>query len=275
MNINHLFKQLSGLANSPVMPVMFIGHGTPMNVLPNNPYHDSWRDLGASLGKPQAILCVSAHWTTRDQTRVASTERPKTIYDFYNFPSEMYQMDYPAKGAPEIAHDIADVLGQTPFHVELDNTYGLDHGTWCVIKPMFPDADVPVFQLSIAMNREPMYHYQLGQALRFLRRKGVLIVSSGNIVHNLRTFRFDGSQYDWALEFDAFSKEKIDSRDDNALIDFNQFGTAAQLSINSAEHYYPLLYTLGLREEKDTTLQFNTDIESSLSMRSVIFSQPI
>lgn len=275
MNINHLFKQLSGLANSPVMPVMFIGHGTPMNVLPNNPYHDSWRDLGASLGKPQAILCVSAHWTTRDQTRVASTERPKTIYDFYNFPSEMYQMDYPAKGAPEIAHDIADVLGQTPFHVELDNTYGLDHGTWCVIKPMFPDADVPVFQLSIAMNREPMYHYQLGQALRFLRRKGVLIVSSGNIVHNLRTFRFDGSQYDWALEFDAFSKEKIDSRDDNALIDFNQFGTAAQLSINSAEHYYPLLYTLGLREGKDTTLQFNTDIESSLSMRSVIFSQPI
>ena len=140
---------------------------------------------------------------------------------------------------------------------------------------MFPDADVPVFQLSIAMNREPMYHYQLGQALRFLRRKGVLIVSSGNIVHNLRTLRFDGSQYDWALEFDALSKEKIDSRDDNALINFNQFGTAAQLSINSAEHYYPLLYTLGLREEKDTTLQFNTDIESSLSMRSVIFSQPI
>ena len=273
MTIPHLFQHLSGLANSPVMPTMFIGHGSPMNVLPNNPYHDSWQALGASLGKPQAILCVSAHWTTREHTSIASTPHPKTIYDFYNFPAQMYQMDYPASGAPELANIIATELEHSPFHPELDSNYGLDHGTWCILKPMFPDADVPVFQISIAMNREPMYHYQLGKALRFLRRKGVLIVSSGNIVHNLRTYRPDGSSYDWALEFDAISKEKIDARDDAPLIHFEQFGQSAQLSINSAEHYYPLLYTLGLREKDDDILQFNTETESSLSMRSVIFSQ--
>lgn len=273
MTLNHLFSKLKNLSNSPVMPVMFIGHGSPMNALPDNPYYQSWSELGATLGKPQAILCISAHWTTSSQSLVASTPHPKTIYDFYGFPQALYEQDYPVNGLPELAQAISTELVNTPFHTELDNQYGLDHGTWCIIKPMFPDADVPVFQLSIAMNREASYHYEMGKALRFLRRKGVLIVASGNMVHNLRTFRFDGSRHDWADEFDAFCDDKIVARDDAPLVNYREAGRAAELSINSAEHYIPLLYTLGLREDNDQILQFNADMMSSLSMRSVVFSQ--
>ena len=267
MNLNQLLQKFKDAPNSERMPALFIGHGAPTNVLGGNPYYDSWVNLGQQLGKPQAILCISAHWTTRSETLVSAAAHPDTIYDFYNFPPIMYQQTYPVAGAPELAHSIA----QHVAGVAIDEAYGLDHGTWSVIKPMFPDADVPVFQLSIAMAREPRYHYQLGQALRFLRRKGVLIVGSGNIVHNLRTMRFDGSAYDWAQEFDAISADKINQRDDDALIDFRQFGRAAELSINSAEHYYPLLYTLGLREDDDEIAQFNTTLEgASITMRSVL-----
>lgn len=273
MSINSLFKHLSGLASSPVMPALFIGHGSPTFVLPNNPYHDSWKTLGETLGKPQAILCISAHWTTTHQTLVGSTPKPDLIYDFYNFPSEMYTQTYPANGSPEIAQSIIQNIDPNTFDLHTDNTYGLDHGTWCIIKPMFPDADVPVFQLSIAMNREPDYHYQLGKALRFLRRKGVLIIGSGNIVHNLRTFNPNNPAPDWAITFDAYANAAIENRDDKALIQANAQGQAAQLSINSAEHYIPLLYILGLREEGDESLQFNDEMISSVGMRSIIFSQ--
>ncbi len=275
MNITALLNTLQPLANTPVMPVIFLGHGSPMNVLPDNDYYRSWQALGQRLGKPNAILCISAHWTTRQDSLVSAAALPETIYDFYNFPPQMYQQDYPAQGSPELAHEMARTLhAQTATPVGIHESYGLDHGAWCVIKPMFPQADVPVFQMSVAMSREPRYHYELGRALRFLRRKGVLIISSGNIVHNLRTMRFDGSVYDWAVEFDAISEAKIADRDDDALIDFEQFGAAAQLSINSAEHYYPLLYTLGLREDKDNVLQFNTVIDgASITMRSVVMSQ--
>lgn len=272
MQLNQLISQLSSLANSPIMPVMFVGHGSPMNALPNNPYYDSWRQIGSQLGKPQAILCISAHWTTSEQTLVAATPKPSTIYDFYGFPSELYAQDYPVNGAPELAESISSHSKNTAYPIELDHAYGLDHGSWCVIKPMFPDADVPVFQLSIAMNRDAHYHYELGKALRFLRRKGVLMIGSGNIVHNLRILKMDGSRYDWADEFDAFSDDKLMSRDDQALINYREAGRAAELSINSAEHYIPLLYTLGLREDTDQILQFNADMMSSISMRSVIFA---
>ena len=272
MTLNHLLDRFKNSPNSERMPALFIGHGAPTNVLPNNPYYDSWVNLGQQLGKPTAILCISAHWTTGNDALVSAAAHPEVIYDFYNFPSVMYQQTYPVNGAPELAHDIAQRLNtQTATPVGVHESHGLDHGAWTVIKPMFPDADVPVFQLSIAMNREPRYHYELGQALRFLRRKGVLIISSGNIVHNLRTMRFDGSILDWAQEFDAISAAKIDDRDDDALIDFRQFGRAAELSINSAEHYYPLLYTLGLREADDEVAQFNTTLEgASITMRSVL-----
>lgn len=273
MTPNQFFSHLNKLSNSPVMPVMFVGHGSPMNALPDNPYYQSWSELGTALGKPQAILCISAHWTTSNQSLVASTPHPETIYDFYGFPQALYDQNYPAVGAPELALDISTQLANTPFHTELDNQYGLDHGTWCIIKPMFPEADVPVFQLSLPMKRDASYHYEMGKALRFLRRKGVLIVASGNIVHNLRTLRFDGSGHDWADEFDAFCNDKILARDDAPLVNYREAGRAAELSINSAEHYIPLLYTLGLREEKDQILQFNEDMMSSLSMRSVIYSQ--
>jgi 4,5-DOPA dioxygenase extradiol len=275
MNVAQLLNVLQPLANTPVMPVLFLGHGSPMNVLPGNDYYRSWQELGQQLGKPNAILCISAHWTTRQDSLVSAAALPKTIYDFHNFPEVMYQQNYPAQGSPELAHDIAQQLhARTATPIGIHESYGLDHGAWCVMKPMFPGADVPVFQLSVAMSREPRYHYELGRALRFLRRKGVLIIGSGNIVHNLRTMRFDGGAYDWALAFDAISEAKIADRDDDALIDFEQFGAAAQLSINSAEHYYPLLYTLGLREEKDEVWQFNATIDgASISMRSVVMSQ--
>ena len=258
--------------NSARMPTLFIGHGAPTNVLPNNPYYDSWVNLGQQLGQPTAILCVSAHWTTGNDSLISAAATPETIYDFYNFPAEMYAQDYPVRGAPELAHSIAQKLNMhSPTPVGIHETHGLDHGAWAVIKPMFPDADVPVLQLSIPMNRAPRYHYELGLALRFLRHKGVLIIGSGNIVHNLRTMRFDGSSLGWAQEFDAISAAKIESRDDDALIDFAQFGSAAKLAINSAEHYYPLLYTLGLREADDDVVQFNTTLEgASISMRSVL-----
>lgn len=273
MSINTLFKHLDGLANSPVMPALFIGHGSPTFVLPNNSYHDSWRKLGETLGKPQTILCVSAHWTTTTQTRVAVTPKPKLIYDFYNFPKEMYAQTYPADGASDIAKNLTNGIDSSLFDLHLDETYGLDHGTWCILKPMFPDADVPVFQLSIAMNREPEYHYQLGKALRFLRRKGVLIIGSGNIVHNLSTLNPSQPPQDWAMAFDEHAKVAIKNRDDHALIQPASLNGAAQLSINSAEHYYPLLYALGLRDEKDDVLQFNEGMMSSVGMRSVVFSQ--
>lgn len=272
MTLNHLLDRFKNRPNSERMPALFIGHGAPTNVLPNNPYYDSWVNLGQQLGKPTAILCISAHWTTGNDTLVSAATHPEVIYDFYNFPPVMYQQTYSVNGAPELAHDIAQRLNtQTATPVGVHESHGLDHGAWTVIKPMFPDADVPVFQLSIAMSRDPRYHYELGQALRFLRRKGVLIIGSGNIVHNLRTMRFDGSVLDWAQEFDAISAAKIDDRDDDALIDFRQFGRAAELSINSAEHYYPLLYTLGLREADDEVVQFNTTLEgASITMRSVL-----
>ncbi|MGL4766885.1 MAG: 4,5-DOPA dioxygenase extradiol [Formosimonas sp.] len=262
-----LLQKFKDAPNSERMPALFLGHGSPTYVQGGNPYFDSWVQLGQNLPRPTAVLCISAHWTTDKQTLVSAAAQPELIYDFYNFPPEMYQHTFPVAGSPELAHDIAHTLP----HVGVHDSYGLDHGTWAVLKPMFPQADVPVLQLSIAMGREPRYHYELGRALRFLRRKGVLIVGSGNIVHNLHTFRFDGSPYDWALEFDSISAAKIEQRDDEALIEFAQFGRAAQLSINSAEHYYPLLYTLGLREDNDELVQFNNTLEgASVTMRSVL-----
>lgn len=272
MQLNQLLQQFKNAPNSTRMPVLFIGHGAPTHVLPNNPYYDSWQRLGQQLSKPAAILCISAHWTTGNDSLVSAVTHPEIIYDFYNFPPEMYRQEYPVVGAPELAHEIAERLNiHSTTPVGIHETRGLDHGAWSVIKPMFPAADIPVFQLSIAMRRSPRYHYELGQALRFLRDKGVLIISSGNIVHNLSTMRFDGVEYDWALEFDALSAAKIEARDDDALIDFEQYGRAAALSINSAEHYYPLLYTLGLRDERDNQAQFNTTVEgASITMRSVL-----
>ena len=252
------------------MPVVFAGHGSPMNAIEDNPYSRAWETVGRSLPRPKAILCVSAHWETRG-VQVTAMERPQTIYDFYGFPRPLYQVQYPAPGSPELAAAVQQTVTSTP--VGLDTQWGLDHGAWSVLRRMFPAADIPVIQFSLEVNRPPAYHYALGQELRRLRQQGVLILGSGNIVHNLRMIQWEGGAYDWALEFDQRLRQLIESGDDQAVVNYDQLGAAARLAIPTNEHFLPLLYILGLRHPADE-VQFFADevVMGSISMRGVILN---
>lgn len=261
----------SGFSESEKMPVLFVGHGSPMNAIEDNMYHQSWQALGKRLSPPKAILCISAHWLTRG-TFVTMSEQPKTIHDFGGFPDALFQQQYPVPGAVDYARmTIGQVKGAA---VHEDFEWGLDHGTWSVVKPMFPEAKIPVFQLSIDFTKPMQYHFDLAKELAFLRSKGVLIIGSGNIVHNLGMVKWNGGgPYDWAIEFDAFVKEKIEQGDAAALVDYHKLGTAAQMAVPTTEHYIPLIYSLGLRDKTDKLQFFNDTLDmGSLSMRSVIFS---
>jgi len=261
----------SAPAEEQVMPMMFVGHGNPMNAIEDNEYSRYWRTLGARLPKPKAILCISAHWLTRG-TQVCIEEKPQTIHDFGGFPKALFDAQYPAPGAPIEAH-IASTLIQTT-KVEEVHDWGLDHGAWSVLMPMFPNADIPVFQMSIDYTKNPEYHYQLAKELSSLRKKGVLIMGSGNIVHNLGRVQFSEQAYDWAVEFDAKAKELIVAHDHDALIHYEKLGTAAKLSIPTNDHYLPLLYILGLQNEKDKLSFFNEKTTmGSISMTSVLLEQ--
>jgi len=252
------------------MPVLFVGHGNPMNAIETNEYSQAWEAIGQSLPKPRAILAVSAHWETNG-TRVTAVERPRTIYDFYGFPRELYEVTYPAPGSPALVETVRKAIKLTS--VEPDYAWGLDHGTWSVLKRMFPQADVPVVQFSLDRSRNPLAHYQLGQQLQELREEGVLIISSGNIVHNLRAVIWqEGAKYDWAESFDTRVKNWILNDESEPLINFERHGQEAALAINSAEHYLPLLYTLGARQAGDPVSFFADKVTyGSLSMRSVRF----
>jgi 4,5-DOPA dioxygenase extradiol len=249
------------------MPALFVGHGSPMNAVEDNEYSHAWAQVGRELPQPTAILCVSAHWETRG-TLVTGMERPKTIHDFGGFPPELYAAQYPAPGSPELAQLTVEMVRRV--EVCLDQSWGLDHGTWSVLTKMFPDADIPVIQFSLDRTQDPEYHYALGQELRDLRKRGVLIIGSGNIVHNLRAIQFDGAAFDWAVEFDETIKNLILDGNHRDIVHYEQFGSAARLAIPTNEHYLPLLYVLGLQEEAEQ-LHFFTDTVShgSLSMRSV------
>jgi len=250
------------------MPALFIGHGSPMNAIEDNEFGRAWAEMGKQLPKPKAILAVSAHWETMG-TKVTAMEKPRTIYDFYGFPKELYEITYPAPGSPDLVQTVRKMIKLT--EVQPDQTWGLDHGTWSVLHRMFPLADVPVVQMSLDRSKGALNHYQLGQQLKELREEGVLIVSSGNIVHNLRMAIFDDAlKFDWAETFDTQVKNWILSDDYEPLIEFEKQGQAAQLAINSAEHYLPLLYTLGLKDEGEA-LSFFTDkiTYGSISMRSI------
>jgi 4,5-DOPA dioxygenase extradiol len=250
------------------MPLLFVGHGNPMLAITDNIFKQGWQELGRRLPHPKAILCISAHWLTRG-TFVTMAEQPRTIHDFGGFPQELYDQQYPAPGAVDYARMTIEQVKKVAVHEDFE--WGLDHGAWCVLKPMFPEGDIPIYQLSIDATKPPRYHYELAKELAFLRSKGVLIVASGNIVHNLRMMRMQGEAYDWAVEFDTIVKQRLEAHDDDALVDYEQFGRAARLAIPTNDHYLPLLYALGLRDERDELAFFNDTFDlGSLSMRSVI-----
>jgi 4,5-DOPA dioxygenase extradiol len=272
MKINELSSITAPFGNSDKMPVLFLGHGSPMNAIEENEFVTGFRTIGKDIQKPNAILCISAHWETRG-TFVTAMDHPRTIHDFGGFPQALFDVQYPAKGNPILAEETAKLITST--QVGLDNNWGLDHGTWTVVRHMYPDADIPVLQLSIDYNKPPQYHYDLAKELAVLRRKGVLIIGSGNMVHNLRMVAWDKLNepeygFDWANEMNSLFKQKITDNDFKSLINYQSLGTAAKLAIPTPDHYYPLLYTLGLQNGKDEISFFNDKaVGGSLTMTSV------
>ncbi|MBC9931836.1 4,5-DOPA dioxygenase extradiol [Chitinophaga qingshengii] len=250
------------------MPVMFIGHGNPMNGISDNAFTHALSQMGRQLpDRPRAILVISAHWLTKG-THVLVTPQPQTIHDFGGFPEALYQVQYPAPGAPAFAHATKALITST--RVVEDDQWGLDHGAWTVLKHMYPVADIPVYQLSIDYHQPPEYHFKLAAELQALRHKGVLIMGSGNIVHNLRRIIFsdDAQPFDWALSFDALVKEKLEKKAFGDLVNYHTLGTAAELSIPTNDHYLPMLYTLGLvKPNEEIQFTYEEIQNGSISMR--------
>jgi 4,5-DOPA dioxygenase extradiol len=271
MDLTQLKHATAKLGPGEKMPVLFMGHGSPMNALEKNEFTSEWARTAAALPKPRAILCVSAHWLTRG-TFVTAMEKPPTIHDFGGFPAELFAVNYPAAGDPALAEQTRKTVKGT--QVVADHDWGLDHGAWSVIKHMYPEADVPVVQLSIDYHRPPQWHYDLGRELAPLREKGVLILASGDMVHNLRRVAFDrlGEAYgfDWALEAQAKFNKLILARDHEPLIDYPSLGEAVRLSVPTPDHYYPLLYALALQGKDEDAAIFNDKaMGGSVTMTSV------
>ena len=249
------------------MPLFFIGHGNPMNAIEDNEFSRAWISAGKALPHPKAILCISAHWES-EGTQVTAMDMPKTIYDFYGFPPELYAAQYPAPGSPELAQRVRDLV--KPVAVALDQDWGLDHGAWSVLTRLFPKADIPVIQLSLDVKKSLQEHYDLGRKLKTLREEGVLILGSGNIVHNLRILNWDDSAFDWAADYDAKVRQWILDDDHDPIIQYQQHGQEAALAVNSAEHYKPLLYVLGAKEPGEPVSFFTEKVTmGSISMRSL------
>lgn len=245
-----------------LMPVLFMGHGSPMNAIENNRFTEGWKSLMKDIPTPKAVLVISAHWESQG-TKVLAVDKPKLIYDMYGFPKELYEVKYPVDGAPELAREISETVTLTP--IGLDHDWGLDHGAWSVLVHLYPDASIPCFQLSLNYTRDLQWHYDLAKELSYLRRKGVLIVGSGNIVHNLRYMAYMNSKpFDWALEFDAKTEELMNKGDHASLINYKSLGTAAEISVNSAEHYIPLLYTLALQQKDEVITYANHTAKDTL-----------
>ncbi|WP_133622702.1 4,5-DOPA dioxygenase extradiol [Erwinia sp. LJJL01] len=253
------------------MPALFLGHGSPMNVLEENIYTETWRELGKTLPRPKAIIAVSAHWYTRG-TAVTAMEKPRTIHDFGGFPQALFDTHYPAPGSPALAQQVADALA--PVAVELDREWGFDHGSWGVLIKMYPDADIPVVQLSVDGTKPPAYHFELGRKLAALREQGIMIVASGNVVHNLRMVRWggDAAAYPWAESFNQYVRDNLNWEGESAqhpLVNFMQHEGAA-LSNPTPEHYLPLLYVLGARAAGEAiAIPVDGIVMGSLSMLSV------
>ena len=235
-----------------LMPALFLGHGNPMNALAQNAYTAGWAAIGRALPRPQAVLAISAHWYIPG-CGVTANALPQTIHDFGGFPPELYEVQYPAPGRPELARRVKELLAPVP--VKLDDSWGLDHGTWSVLTHLFPRADIPVVQLAIDERQPPLYHYEVGKRLAALREEGVLIVGSGNLVHNLHSYawgRAGVEAYDWAVRFETRVQELLLAGDDAPLVAYEGLGRDALLSIPTPDHYLPLLYILGLRRQEDS-----------------------
>jgi 4,5-DOPA dioxygenase extradiol len=255
------------------MPVLFLGHGSPMNAIEENAFVGGWREAGRLIPKPVAVLCVSAHWETSG-TFVTAMEKPETIHDFSGFPKALYDVQYPAPGNAILAEEIKQIIKKT--EVGLDLKWGLDHGCWSVVKHLYPEAAVPVIQFSLDYNQSPQYHYDLARELAPLRTKGVLIVGSGNIVHNLGMIAWDRLNdddygYDWAIEVKEKMGKFILGGDHKSLINYKSQGRAFTLSVPTPEHFLPLLYTLAVKDEKEKVIIFNDkNVAGSLAMTSVM-----
>lgn len=272
MKLSALNKITEPFSSTEQMPVLFLGHGSPMNAIEENEFVTGFRNIGKGIPKPTAILCVSAHWETRG-TFVTAMENPPTIHDFGGFPKALFDVQYPAPGSPELAKETKSIIKRT--EVVLDEKWGLDHGAWSVIKHLYPNADIPVIQMSLDYYQAPQFHYDLAKELSSLRKKGVLIIGSGNMVHNLRMVAWDKLNtdnygYDWALEASEKMKKFILSGDHQQLINFQSQGKAFDLAIPTPEHYLPLLYSLALKGENEKVSLFNDKaVGGSLTMTSL------
>lgn len=270
------FKMLNGLQSGSAtekMPVLFFGHGSPMNAIETNSYTQTLNKIGEGLPTPKAILVISAHWMTKG-TWVTAMKRPKTIHDFHGFPEELYQVQYPAPGSPEFAKLIQQSLEGRSLGLD-SQEWGLDHGTWSVLRHLFPQADVPVLQLSMDMTKPADYHFKLGQELAGLRQKGVLLIGSGNIVHNLRQIKWqaEAPAFDWAIEFDQWIKQRLLQRDYKAIINDYEQSAAGRLSVPTPDHYFPMHYILGASQSSDElTFEYEEMQNGSISMRSFKFA---
>jgi 4,5-DOPA dioxygenase extradiol len=249
------------------MPILFVGHGSPTNAIEDNEFSRAWTDMGQTLPRPRAILSISAHWETAG-TCVTAMPEPATLYDFRGFPRELYEKRYPAPGDPDLARSIKQAVSDPVVH--LDFNWGLDHGTWSVLCHMFPQADIPVVQLSLDFDQPPAFHYQLGKKLKYLRHEGILILGSGNMVHNLGVMAWQDNAFEWARDVDAQLTARITAGDHQALIDYQTLGPNARLAVPTNEHYLPLLYILAMQEDADTLSFFCEKVTlGSISMRSL------
>ncbi len=271
MKIEKLNLLSKSMGNSNKMPVLFLGHGSPMNAIEENEFVQGFRQIAKSIELPKAILVISAHWETRG-TQVTAMPQPRTIHDFGGFPQELFNVQYPAPGSPELAKKTKSIVTKT--EIGLDDKWGLDHGAWSVIKHLYPNADIPVIQMSLDYTQPPQYHYELAKEIVSLRNNGVLIIGSGNMVHNLGMVEWsrlnESFGYNWALEADSKMKKFIETDDHQPLIDYHKQGTEFKLAIPSPEHYLPLLYTLALKEKNDPIDFFNEKpVAGALTMTSV------
>ena len=262
-------RAVDGLPSTPTMPVLFLGHGSPMNAIEDNEFSRGWQAVGRNVPRPDAILCISAHWETRG-TFVTGMERPRTIHDFGGFPQALFDVQYPAPGSAPLVNEAQ--AAATSQHIGVDHAWGLDHGAWSVITHLFPNADVPVVQLSLDRAMSAQQHFDLARELAKLRRNGVLVIGSGNMVHNLGVidWRNPDSGYDWAIEANERMKRAIESGDFSSLVAYEQQGRAFQLSIPTREHFLPLLHVLGMKAKDEPVKLFNDrTVMGSISMTSV------
>jgi 4,5-DOPA dioxygenase extradiol len=253
------------------MPVLFIGHGSPMNAIEQNEFHRTWQEIAHQLPRPKAILCISAHWETRG-VYLSASEQPETIHDFYGFPKALFEVQYPAPGDPDLAHCVVGLL--STVGAQSDTSRGLDHGAWSVLVAMYPEANIPVVQLSLDTSQPGSFHYDIAKKLVSLRKENILIIGSGNIVHNLRMFSFrDPKPFDWAVQWDEEIKRRLLAGEHEGLIAYDSLGPNAKLAVPTPEHYLPLLYSIALQEKGEDLSFFNSTVMSSISMTSVLIGK--